>query len=186
MRTALLLLPLAVLGCTETTEPTEVQERQIVTTIEVTIDGTAYTWDDPENDGLDPIVDPIVLPADASLPLSLRFFNALQEPAEELTERFRSNADFHQVFYGTGQQAGFTYTDTDSNGLPLGLSGTLDTSATASTGELRVILRHMPVQDDEAQKVAGLEDTFYADGETALPGSSGADVTFELTIDPTL
>lgn len=189
MRSTLLLLPFFALACAETTEPTDVQEQQRITTIEATIDGAIYTWADPENDGLDIQMDPITLPAASDLPIQLRFFNEQQAPAVELTERFQGNADTHQVFFDAGDLASYAYGDEDSNGLPLGLDGTLTTSAPAAgdaSGTLRIVVRHMATEDGENLKVAGIEDTFYAEGDTALPGRSGADVTFDLTIDTTL
>ena len=53
---------LALAACKDVKTPTEANPEEVITTVELTIDGTVYTWDDPENDG-DPIVDAITLTA---------------------------------------------------------------------------------------------------------------------------
>lgn len=178
------LLPLAILAlgaCTDPENPEETNEEEVITTVELTLDGETYVWADIEQDG-SPLVDDIVLAADSTYTLDVRFLNELEDPAEDITEEVDAESHEHQLFFTTDGPFTYAYDDADANGLPVGLSGTLSTGS-AGTGMLGVLLRHLPEQDGAAQKVAGLEDTFAADGPSALPGGSDADVSFAITVE---
>ena len=56
------------------------------------------------------------------------------------------------MFYQASSVGTFTYGDTDKNGTPIGLAFTLKTGATATTGNITVVLRHLP--DKSASGVA--------------------------------
>jgi hypothetical protein len=75
---------------------------------------------------------------------TIRFLNELKQPIENVTEEIEEKDLEHQVFYMVSNNLGsFQYTDFDSNSKPLGLS-TLYTSENIGSGNLRVVLRHMP------------------------------------------
>ena len=164
-------------------------------------DTLSFTWSDPENDG-DPIIDPVVLP-DASdtaehvaqeYDVSVELWNELEDPPEEVTPEILEQDDAHQLFFtGTAVEGPATaanpaavvehaYADADAGGLPVGLQNTMTTLALGS-GELSVRVRHLPPEDGNAVKVAGLEDTVAASGFAAIGGDDDADVTFNLTVE---
>jgi hypothetical protein len=181
------------------TNPDEDNEEEVITTVELTFTpqggGTALTfsWADPEDDG-SPVIDTIVLSDADDYDLTVRFLNELEEPAENITEEIEEEDDEHQVFIfgdavegpGTGTNADklvtHAYDDTDGDGNPVGLSNTIVTDATG-TGDFRLVLRHLPVEDGTALKVADLAATLASDGVTGLPGDSDADVTFPIEVE---
>lgn len=160
-------------------------EQEVITTVELSFTpdvGDAFTvsFADPENDG-DPVIDDITFSADTTYTYAITFLNELEDPAEDITVEVAEESDEHQVFIATDVGAS-TSTDTDGNGDPLGLEGTLEVGA-VGTGTLQVILQHMPVQDGTPQKTSDLQETFAAEGKDGLPGSADADVTFDVTVE---
>lgn len=149
-------------------------------------------FDDPDGDGGEPpTIDAITLTMGATYATSVRFLNALETPAEDITLEVRDESDVHQVFFtGTaidgpasdrpGAALTHAYTDTDVNGLPVGLENTLVVAP--GTGELTVTLRHLPPVNDQAVKTAALAGDVRASGVTALPGATDAQVTFPVAI----
>jgi hypothetical protein len=74
------------------------------------------------------------------------------------------------------------YADSDSGGLPLGLSNTVDTLAWGS-GELIVTLRHMPSEDGEPIKVVDLAEDVADNGFDAIGGETDLQVTFDIEVE---
>ncbi len=161
----------------------------------------SFTWADPEDDG-DPTVDDIVLP-DASTTgdhaardydLTIELWNDLEDPAEEVTPEVAEQDDAHQFFFtgsavvgpatGANPQAvvEHAYRDTDGDGLPLGLDNRFTTVAVGS-GDLAIRLRHMPPEDGNPVKVAGLAETVAQDGFDAIGGDDDVDITLNLTVE---
>lgn len=169
---------LMLLACGDVKTPTETNPEEVITTVEIELDGTVYRWADVEQDGT-PEVDTIELTAGSSSAMTVRFLNELETPAEDITIEVEREGDEHQVLFGTGDTLTYTYGDTDSEGLPVGLVGTLAAS-TAGDTMLQVVLRHLPAESGQAVKVEGLEDRF--DAGDVLPGDVDADVTFPVTI----
>lgn len=149
-------------------------------------------FDDPDGDGGEPpTIDAITLTMGVTYATSVRFLNALETPAEDITVEVRDEGAEHQVFFtGTavtgpasdrpGAALTHAYTDTDVNGLPVGLENTL--VAAPGTGELTVTLRHLPPVNDQAVKTAALAGDVRVSGFTALPGATDAQVTFPVAI----
>jgi hypothetical protein len=169
---------------------------EVITTVILTFEPLAsnpisFEADDPDGDGGDPpVIDPIVI-APGSYTLSLRFQNRLEDPAEEITDEIRDEADEHQVFFtGTavdgpaannpGAPLAHAYNDADADGNPIGLANTI--TATAGTGQLVVTLRHLPPVSGNKVKVAGLADQVKAGGLGAIGGDTDASVTFPVTV----
>jgi hypothetical protein len=73
-----------------------------------------------------------------------------------------------------------TYSDTDVNGLPIGLVNNV--AAKAGTGTLTLTLRHMPLLNGSAVKVAGVADTVKASGFAAIGGETDVSVNFAVTV----
>lgn len=192
--TPLLLVALA--ACKDTENPEEVNENEVITTVELAFTPAGggadrvFAWSDPENDG-SPVIDPVVLLDAEDYTLAVRFVNELAEPPEDITLEVDEEGDQHQVFFtGSAVQGPASasadavitqsYADTDVNGLPVGLASDVTTLGTGS-GELVVTLRHMPPEGGPA-KVAGLAELVASDGIEALPGDTDASVTFDLAV----
>ena len=171
---------------------------EVMTTVKLTFtagDGTSFvaSWADPENDG-SPVIDDIVLTNGETYTVTVEVINELEDPAEDITPEILDEKDEHQFFfYGTAVQGpshtdnagapiSHTYGDTDTQGLPVGLTNTFVASNTG-TGTLEVLLRHMPPVNGSAIKVAGLADVMDASGSTELPGSTDIDVDFNVTVE---
>ena len=149
-------------------------------------------FDDPDGDGgAPPTIDAITLAMGTTYATSVRFLNALGTLPEDITLEVRDESDVHQVFFtGTavdgpasdhpGAALTHAYTDTDVNGLPVGLENTL--VAAPGTGDLTVTLRHLPPVNEQAVKTAALAGEVRASGFTALAGATDAQVTFSVAI----
>lgn len=202
------LLLVALAGCPDVedhdTDPDD--NHGLVTRVELTFtpgagDPLVFTWADPENDG-SPAIDPIVLPDDSTdanhapraYALTVRLFNDLVEPVEEVTSEIEEDSEDHQLFYlgsavlgpATGSNTSavveHAYDDTDAGGLPIGLANTITTTALGS-GDLNVVLRHLPPENGEPLKVDGLAATVASEGFGAIGGDNDVDVTFPLTVE---
>lgn len=170
---------------------------EVITTVGLTFTpmgaGSAMTFevDDPDGDGgTAPTVDPITLPAGMYV-VTTSFENRLETPAEDITAEVSDESDEHQIFFtgtavngpASNQPSGaftHTYSDEDSNGLPIGLENTF--VAAAGTGQLTVTLRHLPPVNDVATKVASLAEQVKTSGLDAAPGGTDASVTFPVTV----
>lgn len=192
-----LLLPIALAGCPDIEKPAEnINDGEVITTVELTFTPAAgaalvFSHADPENDGA-PVIDPIVLPIGAYT-LGVRFLNELEDPAEDITVEVDAESDEHQVLvYGSGIDSEATgdnaaalavigYDDEDTNGLPVGLTHTVD-ATTAGTAELQLMLRHLPTENETVVKNDAVADDFASGGSTGIGGEVDADVTFPLTV----
>ena len=112
-------------------------------------------------------------------------------PPENITREVADESAEHQLFFtGTavdgpasdqpGAALSHGYDDTDSGGLPLGLSNTI--VATAGSGQLTVTLRHLPPVSGTATKTSDLAAQVKAGGFASIPGDSNVQVTFMATV----
>lgn len=181
-------------------------ETEVISQVELTFrpmgGGAPVTavFDDPDGEGgMSGTSDTITLTAGETYDLSIRFLNALEDPAENITEEIEEEAEEHQVFvYGDGVMGPASasaaalvmhdYLDVESDygdnaegdDLPVGLLNQI-VADTAGTSELKVMLRHLPEQNGTAQKVADLAQDLADDA--SLPGDVDADVSFELVVE---
>ena len=157
-----------------------VNEEEVITTVIVTLTsgGETITLTSKDLDGDGPNAPEVTvsgnLIANTVYTGSTRFLNELEDPADEITIEVEEEGAEHQVFYQLLSSLGtVTYTDTDVDGRPIGLSFTLTTGSTAGTGNLTVTLRHEP------NKTA----SGVASGDiTNAGGSTDAQVTFPLQV----
>ena len=157
-----------------------VNEEEVITTVIVTLTsgGETITLTSKDLDGDGPNAPEVTvsgnLIANTVYTGSTRFLNELEDPADEITDEVEEEGAEHQVFYQLLSSLGtVTYTDTDVDGRPIGLSFTLTTGSTAGTGNLTVTLRHEP------NKTA----SGVASGDiTNAGGSTDAQVTFPLQV----
>lgn len=170
-------------------------EQELITTVELAFapmgGGTTITAafrDDDGDGGNPPTIDPVDLTA-GTYTLTVKFLNEIESPAEDITTEVMDESDVHQLlFFGTAVNGPATnnpsaplvhsYGDTDANGFPIGLTNTI--VATHGTGNLSVMLRHMPPINGTAQKTAEVAGIVKSGG--ALPGEADASVTFTATV----
>jgi hypothetical protein len=74
------------------------------------------------------------------------------------------------------------YGDEDDNELPIGIDNTI-TVLGAGSGELSVMLRHMPAENGQAVKTPEAAETVATDGFSALGGDIDLDVTFTVLVE---
>ena len=155
-------------------------------------DTVSFTWADPENDG-SPTIDPINLTAGTTYAVTVEILNELENPAEDVTVELRDELDEHQFFF-TGESVSSpasessdpiisqAYTDMDENGDPVGLSNTIE-AVTAGSGDLTIMLRHMPPVNNMPVKTSGLA-ALVKNGQTSeLPGDVDIEITFPVTVE---
>ena len=190
----------ALTGCPDIENPGDGDNvEEVITTVKLSFapegGGTPLVFSnaDPENDG-SRVIDPIALDLGTNYALTVQFLNELEDPAEDITVEVKDEGVEHQIFiYGSGVQSPATatddghlidvaYADTDDNDLPVGLENTVD-AVTAGTGELKLMLRHLPPESDTVVKVEGLAADFANDGSAGIPGDVDVDVTFPITVE---
>jgi len=205
MKIHALILTSTIAACTEPGADAPGDETEIITTVKLTFapeDGSApisASFRDPDGDGgMSGTTDPLALAAGMTYAMQVEFLDELGTPTENITREIEEEAEAHQVFVLGGAVAGpaatdsaaaiadHMYTDLESDygantgdDLPVGLINTITTRA-AGTGELVIVLRHMPELNGQPQKVAGLAEQLAA-GD-ALPGEVDANVTFDLDL----
>lgn len=180
-------------------DPTDGNEEEVITTVTLTFapegggDDVTAAFDDADGEGGDPpTIDPVALAGGTTYTLTVTFENRLEEPPEDITQEIEDESDQHQLFFtGTavdgpasdqpGAPLTHTYDDEDANGFPIGLANTI--VAAAGEGELTVILRHLPPVNETAVKTADLAQNLADDGVGSLPGSTDAEVDFEVTVE---
>ena len=177
-------------------------EEELITTVTLTFtaegqDPITVSFDDPDGPGgASGTADDIALAADTTYAVEVGFFNALEN--EDISTEIAAEAEEHQILvYGdsvTGPASmgdsllTHAYDDVESDytentvgdDLPVGLANTITTGA-AGSGELHVMLRHLPPLNDEPQKTADLASMFAA-GES-VAGGVDADVHFDVTVE---
>lgn len=192
----LLLLPLS--ACDDVEGTDGANDPEAMTTVEATFtpqgggDAIEVRWADPELDG-EPVVDDIVLSDADDYDVALRFLNEQEEPFEDVTPEIADEELEHQVFFtGPGVEGPATlanaaalvehaYADEDAGGLPIGLANTITTVA-VGTSEITITLRHMPPEEGEDVKIAGLADEVANNGFGNIGGSNDVSVTFPLEV----
>lgn len=114
------------------------------------------------------------LKANISYSVSVQFLDESKTPTKTITTEVSEEAEEHQVFFVKGGtlNVSFNYSDKDKDNRPLGLLWTATTGA-ASTGTLRVVLKH---KLDKAATGVASGDLTNAGGDTDV------DVTFNVTI----
>ena len=163
-------------------------EHELMTTINLSFQSDSgeetFTWADVEQSG-EPTIDNITLSADTSYTLSISILNELEDPAENVTEEIQDEADEHQFFFLGSAMDGLithSYNDEDANGDPLGLENTI-TTVSVGEGELNLVLRHMPPENDTPTKVSGLAEQVATEGFTNVGGGNDFDITFPFVVE---
>ena len=168
------LIVVALLCCTLLTScgddkegVSEEHEEELITTVRLSFTkqgesvATTFSWkSNGRATGEAQSRDSIRLDANATYALSVQFLN----DGADVSEEIRTEKDEHLLVFLPSSTLKLSYSYSDQEN-PLGLNGTMTTSE-ASTGDLRVVLRHEP------KSKAAPTDL------TAVGGSTDVDVTF--------
>lgn len=178
MKTKLFLIGLAmlsILSCKK--DEVEGDENELITTVKLkfTTGGTTQTFSFKDIDGdggAAPTIDNVALKANTTYNLAVEILNESTSPADDITKEIEEEADEHLMVYtpSPANLLTYTYTDKDSRNLPIGLAGTVTTTA-AGTGKLKVQLRHQPPANGTPTK-----------NGTVTPGSDDINVDFNVTV----
>jgi hypothetical protein len=185
------LLFLLSFGC-DVGDPIKEEAPELITRVTLTFtpdlgEEIIVTATDPDGEGVQPIAVelPIALAASKTYTLSIALINGLVDPSEpeyNVTEEVEEEGHEHMFYFSWtndifGDPAGngnidnraddVNYSDEDVNGLPLGLH-TSWTTASSSSGNFRIILKHQPEQK------SGSSD--------ATVGETDVDITFPITV----
>ncbi|WP_162054075.1 hypothetical protein [Pontibacter pamirensis] len=137
----------------EDDDPTPpVEEGELITTVTINLvpegkgQNVSAIFSDPDGPGgVDATIQTLNLAPNTVYNATLTFSDDSQTPSEDITAEIEEEGDEHEVFYEAlgGLNVTVDKTDMDSNNLPIGLEATITTGA-ASTGTLRVTLKHQP------------------------------------------
>ena len=134
--------------------PPNPNEEELITTLELTFtnetnasDVLVFKFADPDGDGgnAPTITDSIVLAANSSYGLAVRFLDESKSPVEDITTEIVAEAIDHLICYTTPGDLMITILDKDANNLNLGLAATVKTQALENTS-LTIRLMHQPNQ----------------------------------------
>jgi len=149
------------------------------------------TWADVNSDG-NAMIDTIMLTAGETYAVTIQVLNELERPTEDVTLELRDELEEHQFFfYGDDISSpasesmsaivNQSYTDMDSEGFPVGLSNTFE-AVEAGSGQLNIMLRHMPRVNGNLVKTAELAEMVKNGDIASLPGAVDIDVSFPITV----
>jgi len=147
----ILLLSVFSVSCSKDDDPMG-NEEELITTLRLTLRETGsatvkvFEFKDPDGTGGNPPTkfDPIILSPSKNYTCTIDVLNESVTPAVDITAEIIAEADDHQFFFEpAGVNINILNLDTDTKGLPLGVSSTWNTGA-VSTGTLKVTLKHKP------------------------------------------
>ena len=164
-------------------DPAPVNEEEVITTVTYTLTpknggtATVLKFRDADGDGgLAPVINGGTLSNGTTYLGVITMLNETTNPAGDVTSEVKEEGIDHQFFFAiTNTLDGafdLSYTDQDSKGQPIGLTTEMTTKKIA-TGELKLILRHLP---NKAASGVKNGDITNAGGETDL------EVSFPLEI----
>ena len=148
---ALALVTVTVFSSCSNDEPLAANEEELITTVTTTLTSgnQTITLTSKDLDGDGPNAPVVTVSGDLRVNTtytgSIQFLNETESPADDITKEIKEEGEEHQIFYQAPAALGtFTYTDADKKGNPIGLTFTMRTAATASDGNIVVILKHEP------------------------------------------
>lgn len=174
------LLALSTLAsCSKKEDPIIPNEEELITTVNLTFssedDTVIFRFQDLDGPGgNDPIIVNGSLIPNKVYEGSIELLNEIENPAEEITEEVKDEAEEHQFFYilSDSQLGQIDYTDQDMDGFPIGLS-TVWSTLNSTTGKLTVVLKHEPIKNASG----------VSDGDmTNAGGETDIEVEFDVTI----
>ncbi|MBL7923297.1 MAG: hypothetical protein JNL88_03775 [Bacteroidia bacterium] len=146
----------------KTDEPAPVNQGELITTVQLLLEDTlsgsivdTVSFRDPDGPGgQPPVIDSLVLSANAVYRVSVVLLDESKSPVDSISGEVKNESDLHLMVHRALPGSGFlTFQteDTDNNGLPLGLQAIINTGS-AATGTYTVELRHF---DTAALKLSG-------------------------------
>ncbi|MCS7037447.1 MAG: hypothetical protein NZM41_12335 [Saprospiraceae bacterium] len=166
---ALSVLGLAITGCHKDDHDTE---NEVITTVVVHLksaDGAfdkRFTWNDPDGDGgQPPTIENIALVPNKEYNAEVYFYDRSRSPEVNVTKEIEEESDEHLLVYRVigALNLTITPTDTDTKGRPFRLK-TRWTTGAASSGSVRITLRHNP-----NKLLPNLDETGSVDAEVEFP-----------------
>ncbi|MFQ3352201.1 MAG: hypothetical protein ACI914_001461 [Candidatus Marivariicella framensis] len=167
----ILALILSFTSCSKDDDPAPevVNEEEVITTLEVTLNSGSSTiimkYQDLDSDGPN---EPVItisgnLTSGTTYVGLIRVLNELESPAEDITEEVEEEDLDHQFFYTVGSGLDLTteYSNFDSAGNNLGTKFNL-TAGSASSGSLTFSLVHEPTKPNTGLASAGGETDIQA------------------------
>ena len=158
-------------------------EEELITTVNIVFTPTSgsavtmkYYDEDGGNGAAAPVVTGGTLTANTAYSVTLEILNESVNPTEDITVEISEEAEDHQFFFEVSSSLNLTltsYDDQDGNGNPIGLENTFTTGA-ASSGTLKVILRHEP---NKSASGVSSGDITNAAGETDIETLPAIDIT---------
>ncbi|RTY79622.1 type 1 periplasmic binding fold superfamily protein [Flavobacterium sp. LS1P28] len=153
---AIALISISIFSSCSNDDPIAVNEEEVITTVTTTLTSGSQTVTmiSRDLDGDGPNAPVITVSGDLVVNTTytgaVSFQNESVSPVDDITLEIKEEGDEHQLFFQAPTAIGaFTYTDADVNGKPIGLTFTLKTGTTATTGNIVVILRHEPIKNAE-------------------------------------
>ena len=159
----------------------ELNDEEIITDVVLTFvnqttgDSLHFTYQDSDGPGgLFPTQDSILLQSNTNYKLILNLYNKTQNPIVDISGEIKEEATAHRFYYFPSANCGISIytTDTDENGVPLGLQSTV-TTTNNNNGNLTIILRHYP---------GNPPDKAIADLENSPKSTTDVDITFDLRV----
>ena len=177
---ALSVLAILAFSCSDDDDstPEVVNEEEVITTMNVSLTpqggGTTITLQSQDLDGDGPNAPEITVSGNltgfTTYEGSIELLNETEDPAEDITEEIEEEAEEHQFFFSTtGSLGNVTYTDSDANANPIGLTFLVSTQQPGAA-TIGITLRHEPVKPNDGT-LAG------AGGETDIAQ------TFNVTVE---
>jgi hypothetical protein len=172
---------LAILSSCKKEDPQIPNEEELITTVIYTLishdnqDTAVFEFVDLDGDGGNaPSIKNDMLKANTLYHGTVQLLNEQENPAEDITDEVKAEAEEHQFFYTPDVilNATFTYTDMDADNNPIGVTTDVMTG-NVSMGDFTLVLRHEP--DKNAQGVKD-GDITNAGGATDIEVTFNADV----------
>ena len=165
------------------TLPEEEHEEEMITTMNISFtteggaDPIVFSFKDLDGEGgADPVISNNTLVSNTTYTGVITLLNESENPAEDITEEVKEEAEDHQFFYTSSSTLSSTFKyagENDKNGNPVGIQFTVATGASGS-GTFTIILRHEPSKSIQSVKEGNITD---AGGETDI------EVSFPVTIE---
>lgn len=142
-------------------------DEELITTLIYTLTPTTGTsvifkFQDLDGEGGNSaIITEGILNTNTTYNADIQVLNESVSPSKNIGEEILEEAEDHQFFFKTNNSIlSFSYTDTDSNGNPIGLKNTVNTSS-EGTADLTISLKHQPKKPNDGT-------TADAGGETDI------------------
>ncbi|NEM96539.1 hypothetical protein [Pontibacter burrus] len=163
-------------SCGDDDDPTPTSDKELITTVKLILEpekGNLVQATIKDMDGVGgaaPVKETLVLKPNTVYTGETLLLNEQENPAVEIHTEILDEADDHQIFYtpSSGLNLTVAATDKDSQNRPVGLATTFTTGA-ASTGTLKVVLKHQ-------------KGTKAAAPGNANAGETDIEVTFDVIV----